>query len=415
MYLTPYYPFYLAVLIFVALFGAIVGSFLNVVIYRLPAGRNIVSPPSRCPQCGRNLRWHENLPVVGWFRLGGRCAGCGVRISPQYWLIELLCASLFAGVFILYYVVHPEAPVVGGIGPESFARLGLGQTWPMLVLHLGLIASLLAMTIIDARTYTIPIQITWFLTGLAVAAHAVTVLFLAEVGEFTTPQRITLMSMSDPIDLTAWTIPLIPPIAFNAAAGACVGLCVSLYLRHCNVLRHSFLDFNLFVKEEDSIISYPGARREMEWEIGFLVPMILGAIAATRLPTFPLDQYPDVCQVLGSVAMGYLVGGGLIWGARLLGTYAFGKEAMGYGDVHILAAVGACLGWIDPISIFFLAPFMALVSMIVISLASRLSRSAPPYVPYGPWLALATLFVLLADPLIEPFLSLMLGGPVNLP
>jgi leader peptidase (prepilin peptidase)/N-methyltransferase len=72
--------------------GASIGSFLNVCVARWPAESSVVSPPSRCPHCQRQIRWHENVPILGWVRLGGRCAGCRRAISPQYPAIELLVA-----------------------------------------------------------------------------------------------------------------------------------------------------------------------------------------------------------------------------------------------------------------------------------------------------------------------------------
>ncbi len=77
------------------LFGLVVGSFLNVCIYRLPRGISIVSPPSRCPSCGRRLRWFDNIPVVSWMVLRGRCGRCGSGISVQYPIVELATAALF--------------------------------------------------------------------------------------------------------------------------------------------------------------------------------------------------------------------------------------------------------------------------------------------------------------------------------
>ena len=62
--------------------GAIVGSFLNVVVYRLPRGENLVFPSSACPKCGTNLTWRENLPIIGWIMLGGRCRFCRSKIFP---------------------------------------------------------------------------------------------------------------------------------------------------------------------------------------------------------------------------------------------------------------------------------------------------------------------------------------------
>lgn len=75
-------------------FGACVGSFLNVVIYRLPAGMSLIRPGSRCPHCGHPIRFHDNVPVLGWLLLSGRCRDCGVAISPRYPLVELAAAIL---------------------------------------------------------------------------------------------------------------------------------------------------------------------------------------------------------------------------------------------------------------------------------------------------------------------------------
>jgi prepilin signal peptidase PulO-like enzyme (type II secretory pathway) len=75
--------------------GACVGSFLNVVVYRLPAGLSIVSPGSHCPKCQHPIRWHDNLPIFGWILLRGRCRDCREAISARYPLVELLTAMLF--------------------------------------------------------------------------------------------------------------------------------------------------------------------------------------------------------------------------------------------------------------------------------------------------------------------------------
>jgi len=85
------------VLAYAAVFGLIVGSYLNVVIYRLPRHLSTVLPRSRCPGCGAPIRARDNLPVVSWLLLGGRCRDCGARISPRYPLIEAATAALFVG------------------------------------------------------------------------------------------------------------------------------------------------------------------------------------------------------------------------------------------------------------------------------------------------------------------------------
>jgi leader peptidase (prepilin peptidase) / N-methyltransferase len=72
--------------------GLCVGSFLNVCIYRLPRGQSLVHPPSRCPRCGRRLSWFDNIPVLSWVVLGGKCRQCGAPISPQYPIVEIATA-----------------------------------------------------------------------------------------------------------------------------------------------------------------------------------------------------------------------------------------------------------------------------------------------------------------------------------
>jgi leader peptidase (prepilin peptidase)/N-methyltransferase len=83
-------------LVIAAVFGAIVGSFLNVCTYRLPRGGSIVSPASTCPQCGHVLAWFDNIPIFSYLALRGRCRNCGERISWQYPLVELVAAATFA-------------------------------------------------------------------------------------------------------------------------------------------------------------------------------------------------------------------------------------------------------------------------------------------------------------------------------
>jgi len=83
-------------------FGAVVGSFLNVCIYRLPLGKSVVWPPSACTKCARELMWYENVPIVSWLVLRGRCRTCGTPISIRYPLIEALTAAMF-GLAWWYY------------------------------------------------------------------------------------------------------------------------------------------------------------------------------------------------------------------------------------------------------------------------------------------------------------------------
>ncbi|MBI5177790.1 MAG: prepilin peptidase [Nitrospinae bacterium] len=116
--------------------GAAVGSFLNVVIYRLPVGESIVRPGSRCPVCKTPIKWYHNIPIASYFILRGKCAACHAPFSPRYMLVELLTALLFMA---------------------CWARFGVGA--PMFV-FMTLIAALVAVFFIDLDHMIIPDVIT---------------------------------------------------------------------------------------------------------------------------------------------------------------------------------------------------------------------------------------------------------------
>ncbi len=89
-------------IVVIAILGLAIGSFLNVVIARVPGGESLVRPPSRCPACGHRIRNRHNIPLLGWLILRGRCADCRVRISVRYPLVELLTAVLFVAVALRF-------------------------------------------------------------------------------------------------------------------------------------------------------------------------------------------------------------------------------------------------------------------------------------------------------------------------
>ena len=114
--LLPYAP------IVAGVFGLLVGSFINVVVYRLPKGESVVFPPSRCPHCGHALRAWENVPVLSWLALRGRCASCRAPISARYPLVELLVGCLFA-LAVLEYGPTLAGGAACGIGALLVAVL----------------------------------------------------------------------------------------------------------------------------------------------------------------------------------------------------------------------------------------------------------------------------------------------------
>lgn len=124
------------------IFGSVIGSFLNVCIYRLPKGESIISPRSHCPHCNTPILWYDNIPFISYLNLRGRCRYCKERISFRYFLVELIAAGCFLG-----FVVH----------------FGLTAT---VFIHLLLVCGLIISSFVDLKHQIIPDEITY--TGIAV-------------------------------------------------------------------------------------------------------------------------------------------------------------------------------------------------------------------------------------------------------
>ncbi|MDQ7014416.1 MAG: prepilin peptidase [Planctomycetota bacterium] len=534
-------------------FGSCIGSLINVLAYRMPLGLNVVTPASKCPSCNHVLTWRENIPVFGWLLLRGRCRFCKGSISPEYPIVETIVGLVFVGLYLLWYIVPDRGGVWLGVDwsvvkPE-WAMNGFAQTWPIFITLLVLVSSLIAMTIIDARTFTIPLALAWTPTVVALLAHPLTAVVMGLRGK---GWRYTAAG-------EWWALPT--PGVFGwpilcATIGAVVGLVIANGLLALGLIKRSFADYDEWESkalaeagitppdaEKDaggdaaepekpeakespdtspdgetensgraegsesdaasspaepraplpwktiavvlaaSVVSgvlgavmaglfgfpeplgvaagvlvgvvavgpivrllsgsdgqagsaddspaelwiqYPHARREVMREVLFLAPCLILAIVGwyvgqkigepwvlnpVTLQRQASEGIPLWFSVLGGVLLGYLVGGGIVWAIRIFGTLGFGKEAMGLGDVHLLAAVGACLGWIDSVLAFFVAPFIALYMVLVQATWTGGGQRA---MPYGPYLAVATVAVILGKYGFEAVLTAVFGSPVRL-
>ncbi len=450
------------VIIFLFALGACVGSFLNVVIYRLPRQESIVFPGSHCPRCGHPIKWYDNIPLVSWFALRGRCRQCKAPISPRYLVVEAATALRVAGLFICYYILR--------------VRVGAGEfssTWPMFAAHAALLCGLLVCSAVDIEHWIVPLEVCWLVTAVGLVSAAAA------------PH--------------AW-VPCVSPAVGAMSLAAAIGLLLALIGQHYGLIQQSFLDAEdrpdgqpppqkqaaqpsrkkrkkgrkkpgkgakapaaaqrpepkargvapadvvlfplrvLFVattallfgsvlttQQDSSGVGITKAhgvnpRREVLREVVFLGPAILLGVAAYLL----VAKVPAIGEWWGRLAgdqaaggaarhvsallsalFGYLIGGLWIWGLRILGTLAFGREAMGLGDVHLLAAVGAVCGWIVPSLVFFLAAFLAVAWAVAMALRKQREM------PYGPWLGAAALLVMLfydrLTGLLEPYLWLFTG------
>lgn len=243
------------------LFGAVIGSFLNVCIVRLPAGQSVVSPRSRCPRCGRGIQWYENIPVLSWAMLGGRCRGCREPISVMYPVVELVVALLWAWMALRY-------------GPGLTALQG--ALFGTLLLGIGLT---------DAQAYIIPNEFTW--GGLLIA----------------------------------------------------------------------------------------------------LVLAAAGGLASVE-----------------TAVLGAAVGFGILWLVGLAGTWAFKEEAMGGGDIKMMAMVGAFVGWQGVLLTIFLGALAGTIVFLPLALLGR-----KKLVPFGVFLALGAAVTYLVGPAIIAWYRRYLG------
>jgi leader peptidase (prepilin peptidase)/N-methyltransferase len=347
------------------------------VIYRLPEGINIVTPRSRCPRCEHDLAWYDNVPVLGWLWLRGKCRYCKEPISVQYPLVEATVGLMFAGLYAVYYMTLMR--------PQFVIDTGFGVTWAVFVVHLILLAGLFASTVIDAKLFIIPRSIPWTVTVVGVLVLPVAVWL--EIRHF---QR--------------GLVPIATPTGITTAVGGLIGLGVSLLLLRLKVLPLSFADYEGAYEahqkehagaEKEPWFHYPHARREVLKETLFLTPPAIGCLVGYLLAPTGDSVWPAISFTLGGVAMGYLFGAALVWVTRILGTLLFGKEAMGLGDVHLLAAIGVVLGPGETIPVFFLAPFFGLAAVLLMFGVGALVKKKFQPIPYGPYLAGAALVVMI--------------------
>ncbi|MBN2377707.1 MAG: prepilin peptidase [Sedimentisphaerales bacterium] len=415
------------ILIFLFALGISTGSFLNVVVYRLPREMSLVQPGSHCTSCGKPIAWYDNIPVFAWFFLRGRCRHCGAAFSFRYPLVELLTGLLFITLYWGYFSQNLRQPM-----PEFF-----DSGWLIYLGHIALLSALLAATLIDAEHWIIPLSLCYIIVGLA--------LFLSLFWPY---------ALDVPANQLWRLVPYAGPKSAALAGGAALGLAISLLLIRLKILKRSFHELieaeiaaenqqknhkitnQAQTMQSDSRSSPQNTekqpanppptepptdlpeipeniRREMFREILFLAPILILALGANYLLTsqtslgsawekFLLDQ-KWASGLLGCV-FGFMIGGGVVWVTRILGSLAFGKEAMGLGDVHLMAAVGAMLGWTSPVIAFFMAPFMALGWAL-----ARLVIYRSREIPYGPFLSAATFLVMLFhDPIVEYFAVILI-------
>ena len=373
---------------FIFAWGCCIGSFLNVVIYRLPRDKSIVSPPSACPGCGKFIRFYDNIPLFSWLLLGGKCRNCKTTISSRYFIIELLTGLIFIGLFLLYFHTN----VIKSM--PDFLQGG----WLIYLLHIIMLSSFIAASAIDLELWIIPLSICWLVTAAGFIGSAIG------------PYVIEIDSIRE------WALlPVASAKSGALAFGAAIGMIISMILLATGFVKRSYEEEQsqqenkntnkLHEKPEELEEDNFNHRLEAFREIIFLLPILIFALGWLWL-TNNVDaiynwwqrfsQIPAITGLLGSI-WGYFVGCGIVWAIRIFGTFAFGKEAMGLGDVHLMGAAGAIVGPFFVTVAFFIAPFFGL-GWVAIQMFFKKIRQ----IPYGPFLSLGILLVMiLHDYVIE--------------
>ena len=362
-------------LVFIFALGCCVGSFLNVVIYRLPRDESLIKPPSACPACGKHIRFYDNIPLVSWLLLGRKCRYCKAPISPRYFVIELLTGLVFTILFVLCFCTNLH------VGVKPF----LGGGWFIYLIYIILLAALIAASAIDLELWVIPISICWFVTAAGLIGSALGVYIID-------PAKIRGNAL----------LPSTSADAASLAVGAALGLAISWLLLVTGLIKRSYESEEL-TRPPDSLprgTNEPQINHRLEIcrEIIFLLPIIICSLAvywiAKKSPpiqTWWVDfsQNPVVAGLLGSL-WGYFVGCGIVWVTRILGTLGFGKEAMGLGDVHLMGAAGSIIGPVFVVVVFFIAPFFGLGWAVFQMFFKKIRQ-----IPYGPFLSLGIFAVII--------------------
>ena len=356
--------------------GAALGGQLNRGIYGLAWRRRDISPWSRPPGDAPPRRWTDRLPIIGWLGLRREWPqhGRGFWIRPL--LIELLVG---AGLVVLYWWEVEQTALVPQTAAAAIDRWVLYAQYAG---HVLLFALMLVATFIDFDEKTIPDAITVPGALLGLVYFALVPAAAPNVVQAAGPDRVLVapLLLTSPNAWPAWLNGW-PGLAIGVACFC--GWCLAIWPKTATLRRGWTRGVRYLVA---SMFRWP------LWEIYPL--LAVGGSAGIVAVWFWGGNH---WQALLSSLAGLAFGGGLIWAVRIVGGMSLQKEAMGFGDVTLMAMIGVYVGWQASLLIFFLAPFVAVAVSLVQWLVTRRRD-----IPYGPYLCLATaLMVLWWNPIWE--------------
>ncbi len=326
------------------IFGTIVGSFLNVCIYRLPLGQSVISPPSHCPHCKYSIPWYLNIPLVTWLWLRGKCRNCRAPISIRYFAVELLTGLLFLACWLQF-----------------------GHRSPVLALIYGFfLAGLTAATFIDFEHFIIPDEIT---IGGMIAGFICSFLLpqLQGAEVLTQAMKRSLLGMGVGAGLI-YVILRLGKLLFGKQKLALPAETKILFTDTSVQLPDKEIPYDdLFYRQSD-VIALQARRVEL---VDRCYKDVMVRLSPSRLvigeDTFNPEEVPYLEAVSAELVLP--------------------REAMGLGDVKFMGAIGAFLGWQGVVfSLMVSSMIGAAVGILLVALRKQAWSSR---LPYGPYIAMA--------------------------
>jgi len=330
--------------VFAFVLGACVGSFVNVCIYRLPLNLSVNQPRrSFCPSCKTQIPWHQNLPLVSWPALRGRCANCGARIAFRYFAVELLTALLF----LIIWKAFP---------------------WQIAIAYWGFVALVIAATFIDFEHYIIPDEITigGTIAGL-IASTAVPQLM-------TTDRRLNALLISAASAAVGyallWLVLEGGKLVFGKKRIRFEKSAAFTWARHGDdadfvVGDEKSLWSDFFARDNDQLLLHCSSARIAEREFTDTILRFHYNRVRVGSENFKLDQLDEISGLANEIEIP--------------------REAMGRGDLKFLACIGAFLGWRAVLfAIFAGSLYGSVIGLITLVLGRRVWSLK---LPFGPYLA----------------------------
>ena len=328
--------------------GACIGSFLNVCIYRLPLNLSINQPRrSFCPSCKTQIPWHQNLPLVSWLLLRGRCADCGARIAFRYFLVELLTALFFL-------VIWKTFP------------------WQIAIAYWAFIALIIAATFIDFEHFIIPDEIT---IGGTIAGLLAS---LAVPQLMNTDRRLIALIISAASAALGyallWFVLEAGKLVFGKKRIRLDKPTAFTWTRHGDdadfiVGDEKSLWSDFFAREKDQLLLHCSTVTFVDREFSDVILRFHYNRVQVGEDSFELDQLDVITGIANEIEIP--------------------REAMGRGDLKFLACIGAFLGWRAVLfAIFAGSLYGSAVGLVTLILGKRVWSLK---LPFGPYLALGAI------------------------